>query len=63
MSDNKEFDYYQDTSPEEFLADLRAILADGDNMSPGRLIEDIAYMTSQYILAQTYIKTQEEQDA
>ena len=52
MSDNNEFDYYQDTSPEEFLADLRAILADGDNMRPVRLIEDIAFMTIMYIKVQ-----------
>jgi len=52
MSEEKEFDYYRDTSPEEFLADLRAILADGDNMRPVRLIEDIAFMTGQYIKAQ-----------
>lgn len=53
MNENRAFDYYRDTSPEEFLADLRAILVDGDNMLPVRPIEDIAFMTSQYIKAQT----------
>ena len=46
------FNYYCDTSPEEFLADLRAILVDGDNLRPVRLIEEVNYMTSQFIEAQ-----------
>jgi hypothetical protein len=43
------FDYYRDISPEEFLADLRAILVDGDNMKPNRLIEEINWMTAQFM--------------
>jgi hypothetical protein len=50
--EEKGFNYYRDTSPEEFLADLRAILVDGDNMCPVRLIEEVNYMTSQFIEAQ-----------
>jgi hypothetical protein len=44
-----DYDYYRDTSSEEFLADLRAILADGDYTIPLRLIRNIHYMTGKYI--------------